>query len=134
MSVQDQYGNLVVQSSVADASGNEVDPIVIGSNSVRHIVEVENWSTIPYDISIEVVLPQGGRRLSFDGGVHSWNANIWSLAQSDTDRDETGLTASGTTAGKERVHCTVVKWKKAKRHRWTSATSRLPLSLTVSVE
>ena len=61
MSVQDQYGNLVVRSSVVDASGNEVDPIIMGSNSVRHIVEVENCSTIPYDISVEVVLPQGGR-------------------------------------------------------------------------
>jgi len=135
MSVQDQYGNLVVRSLVADASGTEVQSIVSGSNStpVRHVVEIKNWSTIPYDISVEVVLPQGRQRLSFDGATDRWTANIWSLARRDTERDGCGITASGGRTGKERVHCTAVKWKKAGRHRWTDAKSRLPLSLTVNI-
>ncbi len=135
MGVQDQYGNLVVRSFVADAAGQEVMSIDRGSNSTptRHVVDVENWGTVPYDVSIEVELPQGTRRLSFNGQAPNWNATIWSLAQSDADRDQTDLTASGSTAGRERVYCTAVRWKKARRHRWTHATGGLPLSLTVIV-
>jgi hypothetical protein len=135
MRVQGQFGNLVVRSFAVDAAGNEVESISRGSNSIptRHVVEVENWSTIPYDVSVDAELPQGRSRLSFDGPAANWNATIWSLAQSDTDRDETGLTANGNAGGNERIHCAAVKWKKAKRHRWTGATSGLPLSLTIRV-
>ena len=136
MSVKEQYGNLVVRSFVADASGSEVDTIAIGSNSdtTRHIVEVENWSTIPYDVLVKVVLPQGTRRLSFSGAADNWEADISSLAENETEQAEESISASGSTAGKERVHCTAVKWKKAKRHRWTHATNGLPLCLFVTVE
>jgi hypothetical protein len=135
MRVQGQYGNLVVRSFVVDEAGKDVESLSRGSNSnpTRHVVEVENWSTIPYDVSVDVELPQGRSRLSFDGPAENWSATIWSLAESDTDRDETRLTANGSTAGNERIHCAAVKWKKAKRHRWTSTTSGLPLSLTIRV-
>lgn len=138
MRVQGQYGNLIVRSFVVDAAGNEVESISRGSNSklTRHVVEVENWSTVPYDISVDVEVPQGGARLSFDGPAKTWNARIWSLAQSDADQDQTGVAASGNAnaVSKERIHCIAVKWKKAKRHRWTDATSGLPLSLSIRVK
>ncbi|OKO83551.1 hypothetical protein [Bradyrhizobium sp. NAS96.2] len=136
MSAQEQYGKLLVKSFVADASGNEISNILVGSNSgsSRHVVEVENWSTVPYDVEVEVILPQGQRRLSFDGSTDNWRAEIDSLAGGENDQGEKGIEANGGSTGKERVHCSAVKWKKAGHHRWTLATQHLPLSLVVSVD
>lgn len=135
MSVQDQYGNFVVRSLIVDSASIEVSTLARGNtaNPARHIVEVENWSTIPYDVAIEVELPAGQRGLSFNGAAATWDAQIWSLAHGDIDRDECGLTAGGGAPGIERIHCSLVKWKKAQRHRWTQASGNLPLSLSVTV-
>ncbi|QOZ36375.1 hypothetical protein [Bradyrhizobium sp. CCBAU 53421] len=136
MATQEQYGKLVVRSLIVDANGNEVSHVYIGSNSgsSRHLVEVENWSTVSFDVDVDVELPQGQRRLSFDGATSSWTANVRALADGENDRDEKGIQANGASTGHERIHCTAVKWKKAGHHRWTVATAGLPLKLAVSVE
>ncbi|MCP1748884.1 hypothetical protein ABIF65_011178 [Bradyrhizobium japonicum] len=131
MGGKSRFGNLVVDSFVADGSG-KVTSLVRSAIDGRHEVEVWNGSTIPYDVDVESTFPQGNNRLSFNPGGGSWTASILSLGDDETQDQNCALTVSDD-AGRERIHCVTVKWKKAGRHVWKHASSNLPITLNVLI-
>jgi hypothetical protein len=132
MGGKSQVGNFVIYSFVANGTG-EVTSLARGATDGRHVVEVWNGSTIPYDIDVESTFPQGVNRTSFTPGGGSWTAIISGLADDETQDQERALAVAGSRSGSERIHCVKVKWKKAGRHVWKHAKSGLPLKLEVKI-
>jgi len=134
MAVEDLFGNFVVRSDVSVSAGS-VTSLARGTNDARHVVEIENWTTVPYDVEVKIVLPQGRNRLSFptSPNADSWTANAWSLAESENHTEECELACGGSSPGSERIHCVSVRSKKAGGHKWYHSGGPLPLALTIAI-
>ncbi|MET4023153.1 hypothetical protein [Bradyrhizobium sp. S3.2.12] len=125
------FGNLIVASFVADASG-EVSTLPGNTTDGRHVIEVWNGSTIPYDVDVESTFPQGINRLSFDPDGGSWTARILSLDDNETQELHRDLIVTDDV-GRERIHTVTVEWKKAGHHVWKRASSGLPITLNLQI-
>jgi hypothetical protein len=135
MSVEDIYGNVVIRSRIERAA-RTVSQLARQSIDGSHVIEVENWATIPYDVEIHVDLPQNINRLWFvvaSTKSNTWTASTWSLAQNDI-QDQSCPVTCGNNAGAQRIHCSSVRWKKAGSRIWKRPQSgAIPLSLQISV-
>ena len=107
MASEDMFGNFFVRSFVEDATG-EVTSVASNALDATHVIEVENWSTIPYDVEVVSKFPQDPALLDF-GSDSYWEFSAHSLAADETHIDRSGLSGKGRT-GPERIHCTRVSY------------------------
>lgn len=135
MWVSATFGNFVIETYVADASG-PISQIEQGVSDCRHFVSVHNFTSLTYDVEVQTKLPQGARSLEFvEGGKRTteWTAEFTSLANSETENEDRSLECTQPGPSSERIHVVNVKYIKSGRHRWFKAAGKYPLALRIDI-
>lgn len=105
------------------------------STSARHVISVENISTLPYGVRISASLPSGMRRIAFltaRGTVPDWQDHHFNIpGKASVDLECRLLRVRGTTAGTEGLRCDTV-WKN-KGHLPFHPIARPPFQITMAV-
>jgi hypothetical protein len=115
-------GYFFITSQCRDPT-NWTKEIKIGSNSAEHNIDVENGSTLPYDITVQTDLPHTGDiEFLYRGGAASsaWQADVAQLASYDTDKDVAVINCIATRQGRVRINTPTVQYREDSTQAWSS--------------
>jgi hypothetical protein len=133
----------VLVTSFCRRSTRKVADVTRGTQDTEHIIEVENGSTLPYDVEIRTVLPDsppinagGDPTLQFARGALAlavnWTATILRLQGSETRAEAATVHCVAAGAGAVRVESTPIKYRLGRGLDWQSENPS-QLSITVKI-
>jgi hypothetical protein len=130
-------GLFVVRMDIVDADGQVISAINASTLRPRHVVEIENITTLPWDVRVYITLPYGIRSLEFaNSAKSSWMGEAMRIPPSALQQVSMELVrASGANGAEESIRCVEIHEKYGFRP-WTRVvSSRLPFrELTIRRE
>jgi hypothetical protein len=123
-----------VSMEVLDHSGTCLTQITIRTRGARHVVHVENISTLTRDARVVAVLPHGTTRLEFvvSGAVQTqWDKHVLRIPSGKKRDLECDLRRNtGSAHRNEPLQCDQVYDKRSSLP-WTSLTPGVPFQMTI---
>jgi hypothetical protein len=109
-------GTFFVETSICDSTG-AVPKLKVGQSGCFHKISVDNGSTLPMDVVVEGLLPNGVNYLGFvpqgtSTPAASWSDTIMRL-QGNSDK---ACDLKALAAGDERVQCPQIKHSRSGTH------------------
>lgn len=127
-------GLFFIGMEVVDQSGKPVASINATTSGARHVVSIENISTLPRNVRVVAVLPQGLTRIAFtiDGGyVDRWQKEMIHIPDGQIRTLECDLVRTrGPNATGEPIQCDEV-YDQRGTLQWKKLTKGLPFQITI---
>jgi hypothetical protein len=122
---------------VRDASGTVIGTVDASTVGPRHVIYVENISSLPRGARAVASLPQGMRRLEFEvngASVASWDKHVLQIPAGATRELECDLNRHGRATGpNEPLQCDQVHEQRGSLPWRQLSSSNVPFQMTVNV-
>jgi hypothetical protein len=115
---------------------NWTKDIPLGSKTVEHNVDVENGSTLPYDVTVQTTLPHPGDiEFAYRGGAvrSDWEADIQQLASLDAQKDYAVIHCIATRPGQVRINSPTIKYRLDSTHAWIADPTNPLLTIQMNI-
>jgi hypothetical protein len=123
---------------IVDEADKPVTTVVAGAQGLRHVVDVENISTMPRSARVVAELPNGNRRLAFQPErrhTEEWDKFVEGIPQRESRLIECALIwRKGPTSSEEPIQCSRIFERRGAMEWIELKTDRLPFQITVRVE
>jgi hypothetical protein len=135
--------NHVFVTSFCRRQNREVGDISKGSTNTEHVIEIQNGSTLPYDVQVLTELPDsppikssGSPSLEFAHGSLAkdveWGASVLQLASGDTRPDVALTHCIATVAGSTRLVSNKINYRTGSGVQWQgNSTASLSIDLAL---
>lgn len=132
-------GLFSITMDVVDGGGKSVPLLDSSTHRPRHVITVENISSLPRDVHAFASLPHGVRRIEFIGPSNSplthWDGQVLNIPQTAKRDIESDLRRNGGPAGHaEPIQCDEIRERRGGSSlAWNKLHQNLPFQITVDV-
>lgn len=130
--------------SWCEKTGHAVAGVARGSNDVKHVIQVENISTLDYDVQILTNLPDsppinhgGSATVEFayrgDNSLPQWTATVRDVGEREKVRDEAAVHCVSTDPGSTRLKSPQVSFRRNEGVQWQTAQPLKSLCITLKI-
>jgi hypothetical protein len=131
-------------TSLCRLGQKSVGDITLGSSNVEHVIEVENGSTLPYNVSVDTILPDspplkvgGSKTLEFVHGSLPpqpwWQTEITQLASGNSQSDSALLKCTSSQRRKVRIQSPIIKYRLGDSVNWEDDPSAVLLTIEMNI-